>query len=142
MPTISSCWHFNIYQQDKLQVLVIYTHSTLYLQQCRTSDFIQKLRSHCQKKKKKKKKSTLKIDCQKVLAIGNIRFTLYIVILAIQNDSFVNQIGFSRLSLIRYANFNLFTAQLISVFVFAIWIEQFLFFLNLKLAASTHLLCL
>ena len=34
------------------------------------------------------------------------------------------------------------TAKLISVFVFATWIVQFLYFLNLKLSASSHLLCL
>ena len=34
------------------------------------------------------------------------------------------------------------TVKLISAFVFATWIEQFLYFLNPKFQASSHLLCL
>ena len=34
------------------------------------------------------------------------------------------------------------TVKLISAFVFATWIVQFLYFLNPKLPASSHLLCL
>ena len=34
------------------------------------------------------------------------------------------------------------TAELISAFAFAVWIVQFLYFLNPKFQASGHLLCL